>query len=607
MARAPPRRPSRCCAPELADVYDAFETPRAEPRRPAVPRARREAREYLAAVRERARRRRRATAASGDGLSVELVLRHELQHSETMLQTLELARLDALRAGAAAGPRAAAGGPTGLELVDVPGRAVRRSAPRPSGFAYDNERPRHGVELPAFRIGRTPITNATFLRFVEGGGYQRREWWSDEGWAWKEEYDITRPLRLGRRTAASGASAGWEPLRPRPARRPRLLVRGRRLRPRARRSPPHRGRVGEGGDLGPASGTSPAPPVGRRAARAPPTPTSTSSRFGTGAVGRATRPAPRRAAARACSATSGSGRPADFRGYPGFGAFPYREYSEVFFGADYKVLRGGSWATRRARGHPDLPQLGLPAAPPDLLRLADRQDAMTPTRRSRMQPVTDAPPTSGSTPTSSDGAPAHAGRRRARRPDAPVQGAAAQALLRRPRLGAVRPRSASCPSTTRRAPSGRSSRRAPTRSSAATGAAELVELGSGSAAKTRAAARRDGATPGRCERYVPFDVSEAVVRDVAPRRSSTSTRACASTASSATSSATSTGVPAGRRARGSSRSSAARSATSRPGSRRRFLRAIARAARPRRPPAARHRPRQGPGDASRPPTTTAPA
>jgi iron(II)-dependent oxidoreductase len=35
-----------------------------------------------------------------------------------------------------------------------------------------------------------------------------------------------------------------------------------------------------------------------------------------------------------------------FGGYPGFQAFPYREYSEVFFGGDYKVLRGGSWATR---------------------------------------------------------------------------------------------------------------------------------------------------------------------------------------------------------------------------------------------------------------------
>ena len=37
----------------------------------------------------------------------------------------------------------------------------------------------------------------------------------------------------------------------------------------------------------------------------------------------------------------------DFLAYPGFEAFPYREYSEVFFGDEYKVLRGGSWATAR--------------------------------------------------------------------------------------------------------------------------------------------------------------------------------------------------------------------------------------------------------------------
>jgi len=36
----------------------------------------------------------------------------------------------------------------------------------------------------------------------------------------------------------------------------------------------------------------------------------------------------------------------DFTGYPGYESFPYREYSEAFFGNEYKVLRGGSWATR---------------------------------------------------------------------------------------------------------------------------------------------------------------------------------------------------------------------------------------------------------------------
>jgi iron(II)-dependent oxidoreductase len=35
-----------------------------------------------------------------------------------------------------------------------------------------------------------------------------------------------------------------------------------------------------------------------------------------------------------------------FAGYPGFEPYPYEEYSSTFFGDDYKVLRGGSWATR---------------------------------------------------------------------------------------------------------------------------------------------------------------------------------------------------------------------------------------------------------------------
>ena len=49
-----------------------------------------------------------------------------------------------------------------------------------------------------------------------------------------------------------------------------------------------------------------------------------------------------RAAARRRLGVDGS---TDFAGYPGFRSFPYREYSEVFFGHEYKVLRGGSWAT----------------------------------------------------------------------------------------------------------------------------------------------------------------------------------------------------------------------------------------------------------------------
>ena len=62
----------------------------------------------------------------------------------------------------------------------------------------------------------------------------------------------------------------------------------------------------------------------------------------------------------------------DFLPYPGFEAWPYREYSEVFFGPEYKVT-----ARRVVRGQPGglpghLPQLGLPDQAADLLRLPDR-------------------------------------------------------------------------------------------------------------------------------------------------------------------------------------------------------------------------------------------
>jgi iron(II)-dependent oxidoreductase len=100
---------------DLAEVYDAFETPRAG--RGDLPfLGPDEAREYLAEVRER------ALAATerlgpGDGLLHELVVRHEQQHNETMLQTMALARLDCFEPSHRRALPAAPGGHTGLELV----------------------------------------------------------------------------------------------------------------------------------------------------------------------------------------------------------------------------------------------------------------------------------------------------------------------------------------------------------------------------------------------------------------------------------------------------------------------------------------------------------
>ncbi|MDH4137500.1 MAG: SUMF1/EgtB/PvdO family nonheme iron enzyme [Anaerolineae bacterium] len=60
-------------------------------------------------------------------------------------------------------------------------------------LARDNEHPQHTVELPAYRIGRYPLTNAEYARFIEAGGYANPDYWTAAGWAWREESGVTQP------------------------------------------------------------------------------------------------------------------------------------------------------------------------------------------------------------------------------------------------------------------------------------------------------------------------------------------------------------------------------------------------------------------------------
>jgi gamma-glutamyl hercynylcysteine S-oxide synthase len=164
--------------PDLAELYDAFETPRAvrgqiDALGPAA------ARDYLQAVRERSVELI-SDARAGDGNICEMVVRHELQHSETMRQTLAIAGL--LSSDDQARADEPLDGLDGLpEWLRVPAGEFAMGSGA-AGFAYDNERPRHTVELASFEIAVQPVSSGSWIKFSQAGGYERPEWWSQEGW-----------------------------------------------------------------------------------------------------------------------------------------------------------------------------------------------------------------------------------------------------------------------------------------------------------------------------------------------------------------------------------------------------------------------------------------
>ncbi len=341
---------------ELGDVYDAFETPRAG--RGQLPFLRpAEAREYLDQVREKTIE---VTVRRGveDGSIHELVLRHEQQHNETMLQTLQLAHLNGYELPIAAGARRhparedvasrpggdSVAGATGLDTIEIPAGSCTIGAPA-SGFAYDNERPRHRSDVRAYLIGRTPITNASYLTFAEGGGYERREWWSSEGWAWKEEYDITRPAGWTADHRAEWRLSRLVRLHPE---RPVVHVSWFEADAFARA---HEARLPTEIEWEKAATWDQERQISRSYpwGEEPPEPGvhANVDQLGGGPLDAESHLAG--ASPYGCLGMIGDvweWTGSDFAGYPGFVAHPYPEYSEVFFGTAHKVLRGGSWATR---------------------------------------------------------------------------------------------------------------------------------------------------------------------------------------------------------------------------------------------------------------------
>jgi ergothioneine biosynthesis protein EgtB len=61
------------------------------------------------------------------------------------------------------------------------------------GFSFDNELGRHKIFLHDFEICQALVTNRDFMEFIESGGYQKFQFWLDEGWSWVEKNEINSP------------------------------------------------------------------------------------------------------------------------------------------------------------------------------------------------------------------------------------------------------------------------------------------------------------------------------------------------------------------------------------------------------------------------------
>ncbi|CAN5641216.1 ergothioneine biosynthesis protein EgtB [soil metagenome] len=347
LARAGGSEPVR---PDLFEVYDATETPRS--RRGDLPFLRCEdALAYGREILERALALLEEVdvSAEGDRLNARalvwnMLIEHEHQHSETMIQAMQLAGEDipspASEAAGGAGVPAAAG--TGPRMVLVEGGPALLGAGI-EGFAYDNERPQHAVEVASFEIDLITVTNGDYLAWIEEGGYHRREWWSERGWAWREREGAERPLFW----TADGRDRRFDRTEPLDPDLPVTHVSAHEAEAFARA---HGKRLPTEAEWEKAATWDPGAGRKRRFPWGENQPDAERANLDLSAGG----PEPAAARPDGASAYGVLGMTGDvwewtageFIGYPGFEPFPYREYSEIFFGTGMRVLRGGSWATR---------------------------------------------------------------------------------------------------------------------------------------------------------------------------------------------------------------------------------------------------------------------
>ena len=333
-----PARPG-LLEPNVERCYDAFQNSRASRvDLPLLPPT--DARTYCATVRDKALDSLDALPADADDFTFGLVVSHENQHDETMLQALNLRTGAALldsgtplppgRPGVAGTSVPVPGGPfiLGVDAADEP-------------QSLDNERSAHLVDVPSFRIGRVPVTNGEWRAFIADGGYREPRWWSERGWQHRQSANLVAPqfwrpdgsrIRFGHVEQIpddepvqhvtyfeAEAYAAWA---------------GARL--------PTEEEWEKACAWDPAVGRRRRFPWGSG------DPTGALANLG----GDALRPAPVGAYPGGASAYGAEQMLGDvwewtsspIRPWPGFTPMLYEQYTQPFFGGDYKVLRGGAWS-----------------------------------------------------------------------------------------------------------------------------------------------------------------------------------------------------------------------------------------------------------------------
>jgi iron(II)-dependent oxidoreductase len=332
----------------LDDLYDAFKQPRGV--REALPLlGPDEAHAYGDAVRARALDHLAGADLASDGPDPllrhgfvhNMVVQHEHQHDETLLAAVQLLPAEDSR------PLAAPPVPGGVALpvaeIHVPAATVALGTDHP--WAYDNERPRQDVHVPEHWIDAAPVTNGEYQRFIDAGGYDDARWWTPEGWAWRQEAGLVAP-QLWHHDGADWWRTRFGDVEPVPLDEPVQHVCWHEADAYARwvgKRLPTEAEWEQAAAWDPATGASHRWPWGDDE------PSPERANLGQRHLGPAPVGAyPSGASPLGCHQMVGDvweWTSTHFGPHPGFVAFPYDEYSAVFHGDRYRVLRGGSWAT----------------------------------------------------------------------------------------------------------------------------------------------------------------------------------------------------------------------------------------------------------------------